>query len=71
MTPTEANLQRLQAAAKAQGRKLNEIAAAAGVAPATLYDMARPGWQPRSIQNLIAVERALGLSFPPQSCEAA
>ena len=64
MTPTEANIARLQEAAKNKARKLGEAAAEAGVPAATLYDMARPGWRPRSIKNLIAVERALGLEAP-------
>ncbi|MFT6462230.1 MAG: DNA-binding phage protein [Maricaulis maris] len=62
MTPTEKNIEALRSAVTAKGGSLSAIAREAKVKPTTLYDMLRDDWAPRSIRNLIAIEKALGLT---------
>lgn len=53
----EANIQGLLATAK--GVSTRELAHKSGLPPTTIRMMLQPGWSSRSVENLIAVERAL------------
>ncbi len=68
-TPTECSLERVQDALQAEGCNKAALAKACGLSPSAVKDMARPGWRPKTLQNLIAVERELGLSVTPQTGE--
>lgn len=59
LTGTEEIVARIQRALSAPGVNKAECAKRADVAPSVVKDMARPDWRPKTIQNLIAVERAL------------
>lgn len=61
-TATEVCIARVQAALNQQGFNKAAFAKKCNVPASAVKDMARPGWRPRSIENLIAVERALGLA---------
>lgn len=70
-TPTERSLERVQSALQADGCNKAALANSCGLSPSVVKDMARPGWRPKTLQNLIAVERELGLTLPPQTGERA
>jgi len=55
----EAVQSRLRSALKRGAVANDQLVAQCGVPLPTLRMMARPNWRPRSIENLIAVERAL------------
>ncbi len=63
-TATEQSLALIQTALNARGFNKAAFAKQCEVPASAIKDMARPGWRPRTIENLIAVERALGLVAP-------
>tara|TARA_R100001086_G_scaffold137553_2_gene71871 strand:+ start:314 stop:544 length:231 start_codon:yes stop_codon:yes gene_type:complete len=66
LTPIEQAAASVRAKLKSDGFNKAAFAKQCGVPASVVKDIARDDWMPRSLENLIAIERALGMA-PPES----